>query len=182
VALYFATKYKAVKVRDIRGCNQKFPDWPPAARTANSTALRHYVPSEFCCHNPLCRFSTSVYYCCCSFRYRFSPETFGNSLVLAGYSCHKVSKTLYIYAKWRQRVSHLFNWIIKFLREKSTSIFEFNNPFFKMLLQSGEHLWGDSLTCKQTEDVWERGAEENIRSLRRAERNRLQTIAQRRDP
>jgi hypothetical protein len=25
----------------IRGCNQKFPDWPPGARTANGTALCH---------------------------------------------------------------------------------------------------------------------------------------------
>jgi hypothetical protein len=31
--------------------------------------------SEFCHHNPLCCFPTSVY-CCCSFRYRLSPETF----------------------------------------------------------------------------------------------------------
>jgi hypothetical protein len=26
---------------DIRGCMQKFPDWPPGARTANDTALCH---------------------------------------------------------------------------------------------------------------------------------------------
>jgi hypothetical protein len=25
----------------IRGCFQKFPDWPPGARTANGTALCH---------------------------------------------------------------------------------------------------------------------------------------------
>jgi hypothetical protein len=25
----------------IRGCIQKFPDWPPGARTANDTALCH---------------------------------------------------------------------------------------------------------------------------------------------
>jgi hypothetical protein len=31
--------------------------------------------SEFCRHNPLCCFWTSVYYCCL-FRYRLSPETF----------------------------------------------------------------------------------------------------------
>jgi len=35
--------------------------------------------SEFCRHNPLCCFSTSVY--CCLFRYRLSPETFGYTLV-----------------------------------------------------------------------------------------------------
>jgi hypothetical protein len=36
--------------------------------------------SEFCRHNSLCCFSTSVY-CCCLFRYRLSPETFGYTLV-----------------------------------------------------------------------------------------------------
>jgi hypothetical protein len=25
----------------IRGCIQKFPDWPPGARTANGTAVYH---------------------------------------------------------------------------------------------------------------------------------------------
>jgi len=54
-------------------------------RTANGTALYHEVQlyryfvsqsSEFCRPNPLCCFSTSVY-CCCWFRYRLSPETFG---------------------------------------------------------------------------------------------------------
>jgi hypothetical protein len=34
---------------------------------------------EFCHHNPLCYFSTSVY--CCLFRYLLSPETFGYNLV-----------------------------------------------------------------------------------------------------
>jgi hypothetical protein len=28
-------------VKYIRGCIQKFPDWPPGARTANGTALYH---------------------------------------------------------------------------------------------------------------------------------------------
>jgi hypothetical protein len=60
----------------IGRCNQKFPDWPPGARTANSTALCHWVQlyhyfvsqsSEFFRHNPLCDFSTSVY--CFLFRY-----------------------------------------------------------------------------------------------------------------
>jgi hypothetical protein len=37
--------------------------------------------SEFCRHSPLCCFSTSVY-CCCLFRYRLSPGTFGYTLVL----------------------------------------------------------------------------------------------------
>jgi hypothetical protein len=73
---------------DIRGCIQKFPDWPPGARTANDTALCHYVQlcryfvsqsSEFCRYNPLCCFSSV--YCCCLFLYRLSPETFGYALV-----------------------------------------------------------------------------------------------------
>jgi len=42
---------------------------------------RYFVSqsSEFCCHNPLCCFSTSVYRCL--FRYRLSPETFGYTLL-----------------------------------------------------------------------------------------------------
>jgi hypothetical protein len=28
-------------VYDVRGCIQRFPDWPPGARTANGTALCH---------------------------------------------------------------------------------------------------------------------------------------------
>jgi len=51
----------------IRGSIQKFPDWPPGARSANGTALCHLVQlyrysvnqsSEFCSHNPLCCFSS----------------------------------------------------------------------------------------------------------------------------
>jgi len=38
--------------------------------------------SDFCHHNPLCCFSTSVYYCCL-FHYRLSPETFGYTIVFA---------------------------------------------------------------------------------------------------
>jgi hypothetical protein len=75
----------------IRGCIQKFPDCPPGARTANATALCHWVQlhryfvsqsSEFCRHNPLYCLSTSVYCCYCLFRYRLSPKTFGYTLVL----------------------------------------------------------------------------------------------------
>jgi hypothetical protein len=76
----------------VRGCIQKFPDWLPGARTANGTALCHNVQlyrycvsqsGEFCRHNPLCCFSTCVYCCrcCCLFRYRLSPETFGYTFV-----------------------------------------------------------------------------------------------------
>jgi hypothetical protein len=72
------------------GCNQKFPDWPLGARTANGTALWHYVQlyryfvsqsSEFCHHNSLCCFSTSVY-CYYLFCYRVSPETFRYTLLV----------------------------------------------------------------------------------------------------
>jgi hypothetical protein len=46
---------------------------------------RYFVSqcSGFCCHNPLCCFSTNVCCCCCCclFRHRLSPETFGYTLV-----------------------------------------------------------------------------------------------------
>jgi len=82
----------------IRGCIQKFLDWPPGARIANGTDLCHYVQlyrylmwqsSEFCRHNPLCYFSVSVY--CCLFCYRLSPETSGYTLVLPtqNMTCYK---------------------------------------------------------------------------------------------
>jgi hypothetical protein len=76
--------------RVIRGCIQKFPDWPPGARTANGMALCHWVQlyryfvsqsNEFCRHNHSCCFSTRIY-CCCLFRYRLSPEIFGDTFVL----------------------------------------------------------------------------------------------------
>jgi len=78
------------KMSHVRGCIQKFPDWPSSARTANDTALCHYVQlyrylvsqsSEFCLRNPSCCFSASVYCCKRVFRYRLSTETFGYTLV-----------------------------------------------------------------------------------------------------
>jgi hypothetical protein len=81
---------------DIGGCIQKFRDWPPGTRTTNGTAFYHYMQlyryfvsqsSEFCCHNHLCCFSTSVYFCRCLFRYRLSPETFGYTLVVFFFLC-----------------------------------------------------------------------------------------------
>jgi len=74
----------------IRWCIQKFPDWPPGARTANGTAFCHYVQlylyfvsqsSAFCRHNPLCCFSTSNTKGKRIFRYRLSPETFWYTLI-----------------------------------------------------------------------------------------------------
>jgi hypothetical protein len=82
---YFAILGEVQRVV-VGGCIQKFPDWPPGARTTNSTSLCHYVQlrryfvsqcSEFCRHNTLCCISTSVYCCKRIFRYRISPETFG---------------------------------------------------------------------------------------------------------
>jgi hypothetical protein len=78
-------------INAIRGCIQKFPDWPPGVRTASGTAPCHQLQlyryysvsqsSEFCRHKALCCFSTSVYCCKRVFRYRLSPETFGYTLV-----------------------------------------------------------------------------------------------------
>jgi hypothetical protein len=78
---------------DVGGYIQKFPDWPPGARTANGIALCHYVQSyrylvsqssEFCPHNPLCCFSTSNTKGKRIFRCRLSPETFGYTFVWPG--------------------------------------------------------------------------------------------------
>jgi len=80
--------YYVIQHTHIRGSVQKFPDWPPGARTTNDKALCHGVQlyryfvsqsCEFCRRNTLSYFSTSV--CCCLFRYRISPETFGYTLV-----------------------------------------------------------------------------------------------------
>jgi hypothetical protein len=65
---------------EIRRCIQKFPDWSPGARTANGTALCHWVQlyryfviqsRDSCRQNPLLCFSTSVNYCCCSCLFRY---------------------------------------------------------------------------------------------------------------
>jgi hypothetical protein len=70
ISLCMMIRYCAVIELEIQVCIQKFPDWPPRARTANGTALCHQLQlyhyfvnhsSEFFCHNPLCCFSVSVY-------------------------------------------------------------------------------------------------------------------------
>jgi hypothetical protein len=85
------TKGHSLFVGNIRGCIQKFPDWPPGASTVNGTALCHYVHlyryfvsrfSKFCRHNPLCCFSTNVY-CKRVFRYHSVRKLSGYSLVRA---------------------------------------------------------------------------------------------------
>jgi len=50
---------------------------------------RYFVSqsSEFCRHNPLCCFLTSVYCCKRIFSYRLSPEIFGYALVVLLYYC-----------------------------------------------------------------------------------------------
>jgi hypothetical protein len=69
---------------NVRGRIKKFPDWPSVARTANGTALCHWMQlyryfvsqsSEFCHRSPLCCFSTSNTKGKSIFRYRLSPET-----------------------------------------------------------------------------------------------------------
>jgi hypothetical protein len=76
----------------LRECIQKFPDWPPGARTASGTPLCHYMQlygyfvnksSEFCRHNPLHCFSTNNTKCKRTFRYQLSRETSGYTLVHA---------------------------------------------------------------------------------------------------
>jgi len=102
------TKVQTIPIWSIRVCIQKFPDWPPGARTANGTAPCHKVQlcryfvsqsSEFCRHNPFCCFSTSVYCCKHIFRYRLSPETFGYTLV-------------YVCSLWLRIYAHIFATII----------------------------------------------------------------------
>jgi hypothetical protein len=46
--------------------------------------------SEFCRHNPLCCFSTSVYCCKRIFRYRNSPKTFGYINAMKNYSVRAI--------------------------------------------------------------------------------------------
>jgi hypothetical protein len=95
-----------------RGRMQNFPDWPPGVRTANGTALCHYVQlyryivsqsSEFCLHNPLCYFSTSVYCCKRIFRYRLSPETFGYTII----RIEKLNKIMTCYRSYRRSTKDL---------------------------------------------------------------------------
>jgi hypothetical protein len=120
----------------IRGCIEKFPDWPLGAKTANGTALWHKMQlyhyfvsqsSEFCCHSLLCCFSTSVYCCKRIFRYQLNPETFGYTLVLesrfmdnSSKRIIKVSQGLRIEAAsfengWSRSVFHGFYWLIGWL-------------------------------------------------------------------
>jgi len=75
--------------QNVKSFIQKFPDWPPGARTANVqlSATRYSCiyfvsqSSEMCRYNPLSCVSMSVYCCERVFRYRLSPETFGYALV-----------------------------------------------------------------------------------------------------
>jgi len=71
---------------------------------------RYFVSqcSEFCGHNPLCCFSTSVCCCCCCcccclFRHLLSPETFGYTLI-----CLQVHTTYVHYTVTKQYTLILF--------------------------------------------------------------------------
>jgi hypothetical protein len=60
---------------------------------------RYFVSqsSEFCRHNSLCCFSTSVY--CCLFRNRLSPDTFGYTIVSVQLTCwwrHSQQSTVFL--------------------------------------------------------------------------------------
>jgi hypothetical protein len=72
--------------------------WSENCKWYNSLPLvqlyRYFVSqsSEFCRHNPFCCFSTSV--CCCLFRYRLSPETFGYILVHSIVPPHPAHNTM----------------------------------------------------------------------------------------
>jgi hypothetical protein len=74
----------------LRRFNQKFPDWPPGAKTSNGRALCHWMqllryfvsqPSEFYRYNPLCYFLTSNTKSKRIFHNRLSAEIFGYTLV-----------------------------------------------------------------------------------------------------
>jgi len=84
----------------IRGCIQKFPDWPPGARTVDGIALCHEMQlyryfmrqsCEFCRHNPLKGTATSNTKGRRIFRYRL--ETFGYTLVTKAF---RVKLSLYL--------------------------------------------------------------------------------------
>jgi hypothetical protein len=53
--------------------------------------------SEFCRHNPLCCFSTSVC-CCCLFRYRLSSETCVHPRILRGYVCPFARPSIFVWS------------------------------------------------------------------------------------
>jgi hypothetical protein len=94
--IFLSEKDEVIKRHDVRERIQNFPAWPPGAKTANGTAFCHWVQlyryfmSQFCRHNPLCCFSTSVYCCKRIFLIRLSPETFGYTLI------HVEASRLYI--------------------------------------------------------------------------------------
>jgi hypothetical protein len=69
---------------------------------------RYFVSksSEFCRHNTLCCFSTSVYCCKRTFRYRLSPETFEYILVYETDETAHAKKTCV-----NQDTPHVFNFV-----------------------------------------------------------------------
>jgi hypothetical protein len=57
--------------------------------------------SELCRHNPLCCFSTSVYFCKLIFRYRLSPKTFGYTFVMSNFMTYLLHLETLMQLKWR---------------------------------------------------------------------------------
>jgi hypothetical protein len=149
----------------IRECNQKFPDWPPGARTANGTALcywvqlyRHFVSqsSEFCSHNLSCCFSTNVYfYSCCLFRYRLSPETFGYTLVLSFRFSFALHQIVLCHSYYVLRVNKKSNCLVA-RHEGSTRVVRWRNIPSLFARHVDEHVsfltWSHSIVLL-TDDV-----------------------------
>jgi hypothetical protein len=75
----------------------------PCVPVGTRRTSKYVSNSEFCRHNPLCCLSTSGC-CCCLFRYRFSPETFGYTLVYI-----HITLQLFIWSKAQAeiRITHV---------------------------------------------------------------------------
>jgi hypothetical protein len=43
LVLLHCVQFNVVNLAVVRECLHKFPDWPPGTRTANGTALCHYM-------------------------------------------------------------------------------------------------------------------------------------------
>jgi hypothetical protein len=73
--------YKGVSKSFWTGCLEQELQWYSSLPLGAVVWLFLSQSSEFCCHNPLCCLSTSVYCCKHIFHYWLSPETFGYTLV-----------------------------------------------------------------------------------------------------
>jgi len=91
ISLMKSEHTKFLQCLGIRGYIQKFPDWPRGSRTANGTTFCHWMQlfryfvsqsSEFCRHNHLCCFWTSVYCCKHTFLYDSVRKHLDNPRIL----------------------------------------------------------------------------------------------------